>query len=156
MTNPQSALIPLTMLPANMTVAVSGVTGNLGGIVLRRLANIAEHGHVIGLVRDAARAPQRDGVEIRVADYADAASCEKALADVADVAIAVLRKPELQAGRTLELTGPEALSFAEVASRASAILGKPLTFVNETVDEAYASRAHYNAPQWKLDAWIRA
>ena len=78
MTNPQSALTPLRMLPANMTVAVRGVTGNLGGTVLRRLANIAEHGHghghVIGLVRDAARAPQRDGVEIRVADYADATS----------------------------------------------------------------------------------
>jgi uncharacterized protein YbjT (DUF2867 family) len=77
-----------------------------------------------------------------------------ARADVADVAVAVLRKPELQAGRTLELTGPEALTFAEVASRASAILGKPMTFVNETLEQAYASRAHYNAPQWQQDAWV--
>ncbi|GAB2828328.1 SDR family oxidoreductase [Alpinimonas psychrophila] len=259
-TPPQSLLTPLVMAPETMTVAISGVTGHVGGAVLRRLANIGEHGHLIGLVRDASRAPQRDGVEIRVADYADAAACEKALAgvdvffmvsaseaedrvtqhrtviaaavtagvkhivytsfvgagpeaiftlgrdhglteeairasgmaftilrdnfyldvlplfadengvirgpagegrvaavaraDVADVAVAVLRKPELQAGRTLELTGPEALTLTEVASRASVILGKPLTFVNETIEEAHASRAHYNAPQWQLDAWV--
>jgi NAD(P)H dehydrogenase (quinone) len=250
----------LKMTPDTMTVAISGVTGHIGGTVLRRLANIGEHGHIIGLVRDAARAPQREGVEIRVADYADADACEKALAgvdvffmvsaseaedrvaqhlniigaaakagvkhivytsfvgagpdatftlardhgrtedairasgmaftilrnnfyldvlplfadesgvirgpagegrvaavaraDVADVAIAVLRKPELQAGRTLELTGGEALTFAEVASRASVILEKPMTFVNETVEEAHASRAHYNAPAWQMDAWV--
>lgn len=251
---------PLKMMPEMMTVAISGVTGHVGGAVLRRLANIAEHGHIIGLVRDVSRAPQRDGVEIRVADYADAAACESALAgvdvffmvsgseaedrlaqhrsviaaaaragvkhivytsfvgagpdatftlardhglteeairasgmdftflrdnfyldvlplfadangvirgpagegriaavaraDVADVAVAVLRKPELQAGRTLELTGSEALTFAEVASRASVILKKPLTFMNETIEQAYASRARYNAPQWQVDAWV--
>ena len=251
---------PLKMMPEMMTVAISGVTGHVGGAVLRRLANIAEHGHIIGLVRDVSRAPQRDGVEIRVANYADAAACESALAgvdvffmvsgseaedrlaqhrsvisaaaragvkhivytsfvgagpdaaftlardhglteeairasgmdftflrdnfyldvlplfadangvirgpagegriaavaraDVADVAVAVLRKPELQAGRTLELTGSEALTFAEVASRASVILKKPLTFMNETIEQAYASRAHYNAPQWQVDAWV--
>ena len=253
-------MTPLKMTPETMTVAITGVTGNIGGAVLRRLANIAEHGHLIGLVRDMSRAPQRNGVEIRVANYADAASCENALAgvdvffmvsaseaedrvaqhrtviaaavtagvkhivytsfvgagpeaiftlgrdhglteeairasgmaftilrdnfyldvlplfadengvirgpagegrvaavaraDVADIAVAVLRKPEMQAGRTLELTGPEALTMAEVASRASAILGKPLTFVNETIEEAYASRARYNAPKWQVDAWV--
>ncbi len=250
----------LKMAPETTTVAISGVTGHIGGTVLRRLANIGEHAHIIGLVRDASRAPQRDGVEFRVTDYADADACENALAgvdvffmvsaseaedrvaqhlnviqaavragvkhivytsfvgagpdavftlardhgltedairasgmdftilrnnfyldvlplfadengvirgpagegrvaavaraDVADVAIAVLRKPELQAGRTLELTGGEALTFAEVASRASVILEKSMTFVNETVSEAYASRAHHNAPQWQMDAWV--
>lgn len=252
--------VPLNLTPDTMTVAISGVTGHIGGTVLRRLANIGEHAHIIGLVRDAARAPQREGVEIRVADYADAVACEKALAgvdvffmvsaseaedrvtqhrtviaaaakagvqhivytsfvgagpdatfmlardhgltedairasgmaftilrdnfyldvlplfadengvirgpagegrvaavaraDVADVAIAVLRKPELQAGRTLELTGGEALTFAEVASRASVILEKSMTFVNETVEQAQVSRAHYNAPGWQMDAWV--
>ena len=77
-----------------------------------------------------------------------------AYAHDADHAIAVLRKPELQAGRTLELAGGEALTFAEVASRASVILEKPMAFVNETVEEAYASRAHDNAPSWQVDAWV--
>jgi NAD(P)H dehydrogenase (quinone) len=253
-------LTPLTLTPETMTVAISGVTGNIGGAVLRRLANIGEHAHLVGLVRDASRAPQREGVEIRVADYGDSVECEKALAgvdvffmvsaseaedrlaqhlsviaaavragvqhivytsficagpnatftlgrdhglteeairasgmaftflrnnfymdvlplfadengvirgpagegrvaavaraDVADVAVTVLRKPELQAGRTLELTGPEALTLAEVAIRASAILNRPFSFVNETVEEAFLSRAHYNAPQWQMDAWV--
>jgi NAD(P)H dehydrogenase (quinone) len=253
-------LTPLTLTPETMTVAISGVTGNIGGAVLRRLANIGEHAHLVGLVRDASRAPHREGVEIRVADFADPGACETALAgvdvffmvsaseaedrlahhlnviaaaaragvqhivytsfigagpdatftlardhglteeairasgmaftflrnnfyidilplfadengvirgpagegrvaavaraDVADVAVTVLRKPELQAGRTLELTGPEALTMAEVASRASVILNRPVSFVNETVEEAYASRAHYNAPQWQMDAWV--
>ncbi|MFT6534127.1 MAG: hypothetical protein ACJAS7_000149 [Alpinimonas sp.] len=253
-------LTPLTLTPETMTVAISGVTGNIGGAVLRRLANIGEHAHLVGLVRDASRAPHREGVEIRVADYGDSVEYEKALAgvdvffmvsaseaedrlaqhlsviaaavragvqhivytsficagpnatftlgrdhglteeairasgmaftflrnnfyidvlplfadengvirgpagegrvaavaraDVADVAVTVLRKPELQAGRTLELTGPEALTLAEVAIRASAILNRPFSFVNETVEEAFLSRAHYNAPQWQMDAWV--
>lgn len=257
---PVFAPAPLNLTPETMTVAISGVTGHISGTVLRRLANIGEHAHIIGLVRDAARAPQREGVEIRVADYADADACEKALAgvdvffmvsaseaedrvpqhlnvinaavsagvkhivytsfvgagpdatftlardhgrteeairasgmaftilrnnfyldvlplfadesgvirgpagegrvaavaraDVVDVAIAVLRKPELQAGRILELTGGEALTLAEVASRASVILEKPMTFANETVAQAHASRAHLNAPAWQLDAWV--
>jgi NAD(P)H dehydrogenase (quinone) len=39
-------------------------------------------------------------------------------------------------------------------SRASVILGMPVTFVNESIAEAYASRAHYNAPKWQVDAWV--
>lgn len=29
-----------------------------------------------------------------------------------------------------------------------------MTFVNETIEQAYASRARYNAPQWQVDAWV--
>jgi hypothetical protein len=27
-------------------------------------------------------------------------------------------------------------------------------FVDETLDEAYASRAPYGAPDWQVDAWV--
>ncbi len=44
------------------------------------------------------------------------------------------------------LTGPEALTLAEIAARAGAVLGRELRFEDETVDEAYASRARRTAP----------
>ena len=43
--------------------------------------------------------------------------------------------------RPTTLTGPEALTMAEVAARAGAVLGRELRFEDETVEEAYASRA---------------
>ncbi len=78
-----------------------------------------------------------------------------ARADVADVAATVLRAPADHAGATYVLTGPEALTMTEVAARASAATGRDLRFVDETVEEAYASRrAAYDAEQWQLDAWV--
>ena len=77
-----------------------------------------------------------------------------ARADVADVASVVLRAPAEHVGRTYELTGPEALTMAQVASRAGAATGRRLSYEAETVDEAYASRAVYGAAQWQLDAWV--
>ena len=77
-----------------------------------------------------------------------------ARADVADVAAAILRDPAPHASVTYELTGPEALTLDEVAARAGAVLGRTLRYASETVDEAYASRAHYGAEQWQLDAWV--
>jgi NAD(P)H dehydrogenase (quinone) len=78
-----------------------------------------------------------------------------ARADVADVATAVLRAPAEHAGAAYVLTGPEALTLAEVAARAGAALGRELSFEDETVEEAYASRkAAYGAEDWQLDAWV--
>lgn len=78
-----------------------------------------------------------------------------ARADVAEVAAEVLRSPADHAGVTYELTGPEALTMAEVATRAGAVLGRELRFEDETEEAAYASRrAAYDAEQWQLDAWV--
>lgn len=79
-----------------------------------------------------------------------------ARADVADVASEVLRSPEQHAGATYVLTGPEALGMAEVVQRAGAVLGRDLRYVEETVEEAYASRraAHPDAADYLLDAWV--
>lgn len=79
-----------------------------------------------------------------------------ARADVADVASEVLRSPEQHAGATYVLTGPEALSMAEVAERAGAVLGRDLRYVEETVEEAYVSRraAYPDAEEYLLDAWV--
>ena len=32
--------------------------------------------------------------------------------------------------------------------------GRPFSFVNETIEEAYASRAVFDAPDWMVDAWV--
>lgn len=79
-----------------------------------------------------------------------------ARADVAAVAAAVLRDPAAHVGATYELTGPEALTLAEVAARAGAVLGRDLRYEVETVAEAYASRraAYPDAADWQLDAWV--
>ncbi|QYJ03793.1 NAD(P)H-binding protein [Nocardioides panacisoli] len=79
-----------------------------------------------------------------------------ARADVADVAAAVLRDPAAHAGATYTLTGPEALTLTEVADRAGAVLGRPLRYLEETVEEAYASRraGWPDTPDWQLDAWV--
>jgi NAD(P)H dehydrogenase (quinone) len=74
--------------------------------------------------------------------------------DIADAATAVLRAPAGHAGRTYDLTGPEALSFAEIAEIITAMTGRKVTYHPETLDEAYASRASYAAPAWQLDAWV--
>ncbi|MEF2975836.1 SDR family oxidoreductase [Subtercola sp. YIM 133946] len=77
-----------------------------------------------------------------------------ARADVADVAVAVLRDAAAHRGQVYALTGGETLTFADVARRASVATGRTLTFHDETVDEAYASRAHFGAPAFMVDAWV--
>jgi uncharacterized protein YbjT (DUF2867 family) len=78
-----------------------------------------------------------------------------ARADVAEAATAVLLDPATHAGATYTLTGPEALTMAEVAARAGAATGRTLRFVDESVEAAYAWRAaEYGAEPWQLDAWV--
>jgi uncharacterized protein YbjT (DUF2867 family) len=74
--------------------------------------------------------------------------------DIADAAVAVLREPTPHAGHVYELTGPEALTMTEVASTISTVTGRPVSYVPETVEDAYASRAGHGVPRWQLDAWV--
>ena len=77
-----------------------------------------------------------------------------ARADVADVATTVLRDPAAHVGATYELSGPDALTMTEIAARAGTFLGRELSFHDETIEEAYASRAKFGAERWQLDAWV--
>jgi NAD(P)H dehydrogenase (quinone) len=74
--------------------------------------------------------------------------------DIADAAVAVLRDPGPHAGATYDLTGPEALTFTEVAAALSTATGRPVRFHDESLAEAYASRASYGAPDWQVEAWV--
>ena len=77
-----------------------------------------------------------------------------ARSDVARVAAAVLQDPASHAGATYDLTGPESLSLADVARTIADVRGTGVTFHDETIEEAYASRARYGAPDWEVDAWV--
>ena len=89
------------------------------------------------------RGPAGDGVVAAVAR-----------ADVARSAVTVLRDPALHVGRTYDLTGPEDISLTRAAELLTAGTGRTITFRNETVEEAYASRASFGAPPWQVDAWV--
>lgn len=74
--------------------------------------------------------------------------------DVARGAAAVLQAPAAHAGRSYDITGPEALDFSEVAAIVGAHEGRPVSFHDETVEEAYESRRVWEAPDWQVDAWV--
>ncbi len=74
--------------------------------------------------------------------------------DIADVAVAVLRDPAAHDGATYDLTGPEELTLTEVAAVLTAVTGRAVSYVPETLEEAFASRASYGAPDWQVEAWV--
>jgi uncharacterized protein YbjT (DUF2867 family) len=74
--------------------------------------------------------------------------------DIAAAAVAVLLDPAAHEGRTYDLTGPAALTLAEAAATMSRVLGRELSFVDETLEEAYTSRSGLGAAGWQVDAWV--
>ena len=75
-------------------------------------------------------------------------------ADIARVAAAVLLDPESHRAATYSLTGPESITLTEAAAVIGEATGRQVTFHDETVDEAYESRAKWGAPDWQNDAWV--
>ncbi|MEW2082630.1 SDR family oxidoreductase [Streptomyces sp. NPDC005283] len=73
--------------------------------------------------------------------------------DIADVAAAVLLG-EGHDGATYDVTGPEALSLDEVAAELTRVGGRQVTYLAETREEAYASRAGYGAEEWEVAGWV--
>ena len=84
-----------------------------------------------------------------------------ARADVIDVAAAVLLAAAVDEpgsgihdDATYHLTGPQSLTLTEYAEILTRLTGRPFSFQNETIEEAYASRAVFGAPDWMVDAWV--
>ncbi|PRZ08738.1 uncharacterized protein YbjT (DUF2867 family) [Isoptericola sp. CG 20/1183] len=94
---------------------------------------------------DVIRGPAGDG---RVASVAHD--------DVADVATAVLldEDPRRHDGVTYDVTGPIALSLTQVAALLTLATGRQITYHDETLDEAYASRAGLGASDVELAGWV--
>ena len=73
--------------------------------------------------------------------------------DIADVAVAVLLG-DGHDGRTYDVTGPETITFHQVAEALSRVTGRSITYHAETLEEAYESRASYGAPDFEVEGWV--
>jgi len=73
--------------------------------------------------------------------------------DIADVVEVVLTE-EGHEGRAYDITGAEAFTLAEAAERMSRASGKRIVFRDETLEEAYAARSVYGAPDWEVEGWV--
>ncbi|MFB7256697.1 NmrA family NAD(P)-binding protein [Streptomyces nojiriensis] len=69
--------------------------------------------------------------------------------DIGDVAAAALTRPDI-AGGTYTLTGPEAVSYPELASRLTALTGRRIRYVGLTPDELRDSLLHHA----RMPAWL--
>jgi len=93
----------------------------------------------------------RDGV-IR-GPAADGRFAPVARTDVARAAARILADPVPHTNRTYTLTGPQALTMAEVAEILSRVTGEHITYFAESLDEAVESRLAAGATQWQAVAW---
>ena len=74
--------------------------------------------------------------------------------DAGRVAAGVLADPARYENQTLDVTGPEALTLEEITQILTRVWGRPVTYVRETVEEAYESRKKWPAAQWQYDSWV--
>lgn len=71
--------------------------------------------------------------------------------DVAAAAVAVLAEPAAHADQTYDLTGPEPLSYADIAQVFSRIIGREVRYVDMPVDESRAHLLGDGLPDWLVD-----
>ena len=73
--------------------------------------------------------------------------------DVIDTAAGALIADDLPTG-ALNVTGPKALTLREIAKIYSDVTGKSARYEPETVEQAYASRAHFDVSDATKAAWV--
>ena len=74
--------------------------------------------------------------------------------DTSRVAAEILLNPKEWENQSLNLTGPEDLYMEEIVELLSKNTGKTITYVDESVEEAYESRKKWPAQTWEYDAWV--
>ncbi|GAA3288422.1 SDR family oxidoreductase [Arthrobacter citreus] len=77
-----------------------------------------------------------------------------ARADVARAATRILEAPREHESRVYTLTGPQALSFEEIAGILTRVTGSTVSYYNETSEEAVASRRLSGVEHWQIEAWV--
>jgi NAD(P)H dehydrogenase (quinone) len=73
--------------------------------------------------------------------------------DIAEAAVATLLDPQHE-GQAYELTGPEAFTLTEAAQVITEMTGREVVYLEETLEEARASRAPSGAPDWEIEGWV--
>ncbi|WP_428266997.1 NmrA family NAD(P)-binding protein [Haliangium sp.] len=71
--------------------------------------------------------------------------------DVAAVAAAVLCEAGRHAGQSYDITGPEALSYADIAAQLSEVLGRPIRYVEVTPSDARRAMLGRSMPPWLVE-----
>jgi (4-alkanoyl-5-oxo-2,5-dihydrofuran-3-yl)methyl phosphate reductase len=71
--------------------------------------------------------------------------------DIADVAVAAMTRPQF-VGRSLPITGPEALSFADMTAKVSTVIGRRLRFEPQSDDKERRQQAGWGSPPPLIDA----
>lgn len=74
--------------------------------------------------------------------------------DTSSVAAEILLHAKKWENQTLNLTGPEEPSIEEIVALLSKETGDAITYVDESVEEAYESRKKWPAQNWEYDAWV--
>lgn len=100
--------------------------------------------HAVSIVRDGVLAMPGGDAVISQID----------VRDVAAAAAAVLAEPASHADQTYDLTGPEPLSYMDIAQVFARIVGRPVRCVDVPPDQARAGMLRDGLPEWLVDALL--
>ena len=88
--------------------------------------------------------------------YANAGQARISMVDTRDVgavAAALLTEPD-HAGAEVDLTGPEALAYRDVAAKLSQRLGRSVTYAEAADDDVRTALAGYGMSSWLVDSLV--
>jgi uncharacterized protein YbjT (DUF2867 family) len=88
--------------------------------------------------------------------YAPLGNTRVALVDVRDIAAVALKALTGSGyeGKAYTITGPEALTYGELAEKLAAVLGKPVRYVDVPTDQFKQSLLGAGMPDWAADALL--
>lgn len=73
--------------------------------------------------------------------------------DIADVVVELLTNPDRD-GQAYEVASDESYTLAEAAERLGRAIDREITYVDETMEEAWASRRPSGEEDWVIEGWI--
>lgn len=74
------------------------------------------------------------------------------LRDVAEIIVSIFTKPEGHENQSYDLTGPDLLTFIEIAACFSKLLGREIQYVDQPIDEFRSVLRAIKFPEWRVDA----
>ena len=88
--------------------------------------------------------------------FASAGDARVSIVDVRDIAAiaAAALTQEGHVGRTYDITGPEALTHAQMASVFTRVLAKPVSYVDLPEAAMRNGLLHFGLPEWQADGLI--
>ena len=89
--------------------------------------------------------------------YAAMGHAKMSLIDVRDIAVILakaLTNPAAFAGKAIDLNGPEAFSYAEIAAKISRVAGRAVQFVNIPEETQRKAMLDLGMPEWQVNALL--